>query len=99
MPRKELKSKNLFRVRTSALYLGLAAPFSLRWRVGEDIKRRVSTSQTWVRVSFSAPVQASLRWGCFRMYQRVMSLWPGCTAVLGVFVISVNRGGFPVNRG
>ena len=48
-----------FHALTSALHLGLAAPFSLHWRAGEDIKRRVSTSQTWVRVSFSAPQVSS----------------------------------------
>ena len=91
MPRKELKSKNLF----SCPDLSIVP----RRRVGEDIKRRVSTSQTWVRVSFSAPVQASLRWGFFRIYQWGMSVRPACAAVLAVSVISVNRGGFPVNRG
>ena len=34
-----------------------------------------------VRVSFSAPDLASLRWGYFRIYQLVMLLWRDCTAV------------------
>ena len=37
--------------------------------------------------------------GLFRVYQWVMSVRPACAAVLGVFVISVDRGGFPVKRG
>ena len=73
---------------------------SCRPRPAEGTTKEVAPCpRTRARVSFSALVSASLRWGYFRIYQWVMSVRPACAAVLGVFVISVNRGGFPVKRG
>ena len=41
--------------RPSVLHSNSRPRVTLLWRAGEDMKGRVTTSQTWVRVSFSAP--------------------------------------------